>query len=116
MINPDSIPHVLIVDDEPDIIELLELTLARMGMHVTSALNIANAKALLQSHAYQLCLTDMRLEDGSGLDLIQEIDPDAKTRIVVMTAHPTLDIAIDSLRARVADFLIKPVDVQHLLS
>ena len=57
-------PHILIVDDEPDIIELLELTLARMGMDVFSAQCIGDAKQLLQSRQFQLCLTDMRLPDG----------------------------------------------------
>ena len=66
-------PRILVVDDEPDIIELLELTLARMGMEVSSATCISDAKALLQSHQFQLCLTDMRLPDGNGLELVKYI-------------------------------------------
>lgn len=67
----NSSPTILIVDDEPDIIELLELTLARMGMQVFSAESIRDAKILLQSHRFQLCFTDMRLPDGEGLDLVK---------------------------------------------
>ena len=63
-------PNILIVDDEPDIIELLELTLARMGMDVVSARSLGEAKDRLQSKRFQLCLTDMRLPDGDGLDLV----------------------------------------------
>ena len=66
-------PNVLIVDDEPDIIELLELTLTRMGMEICSAMSISDAKILLQSRQFQLCLTDMRLPDGEGLDLVKYI-------------------------------------------
>ena len=68
-----SIPTVLIVDDEPDIVELLELTLARMGMNVESATCIDDAKAKLESHNFQVCLTDMRLPDGDGLMLVDHI-------------------------------------------
>ena len=74
--NPDrkiASPHILIVDDEPDIIELLELTIARMGMDVSSAKCVRDAKQLLQSRQFQLCLTDMRLPDGEGLDLVKYI-------------------------------------------
>ncbi|MDR4650917.1 MAG: sigma-54 dependent transcriptional regulator [Nitrosomonas sp.] len=115
MINPDSTPHVLIVDDEPDIIELLELTLARMGMHVTSALNITSAKALLQSHAYQLCLTDMRLEDGSGLDLLQYITQHCSALpVAVITAFGTTENAVAALKAGAFDYLAKPVSLKQL--
>ena len=108
--------RVLIVDDESTFVAATEKLLEQRGFEVASALDLQTARRYLSTQLPDVLLLDIVLPDGSGLDLIQEIDPDAKTRIVVMTAHPTLDIAIDSLRARVADFLIKPVDVQHLLS
>jgi len=115
MINPDLTPHVLIVDDEPDIIELLELTLARMGMHVSSALSIANAKAMLQSQSYQLCLTDMRLQDGSGLDLLQYITQHcAALPVAVITAFGTTENAVAALKAGAFDYLAKPVSLKQL--
>lgn len=115
MVNPDSTPHVLIVDDEPDIIELLELTLARMGMHVTSALNISGAKVMLQSQSYQLCLTDMRLQDGSGLDLLQYITQHcAALPVAVITAFGTTENAVAALKAGAFDYLAKPVSLKQL--
>lgn len=69
--NTSLSPSVLIVDDEPDIIELLELTLARMGMQVASTMSISDAKSLIQSRQFSLCLTDMRLPDGEGLELVK---------------------------------------------
>src|SRR5690606_12543288 len=115
MLNSDSIPHVLIVDDEPDITELLELTLARMGMHVTSALSIAGAKAMLQSQSYQLCLTDMRLQDGSGLDLLQYITQHcAALPVAVITAFGTTENAVAALKAGAFDYLAKPVSLKQL--
>ncbi len=66
-------PLALIVDDEPDIRELLEITLQRMDIQSLSAENIENAKTLLHAHAFDLCLTDMRLPDGDGLELVKHI-------------------------------------------
>jgi len=115
MVNPDSTPHVLIVDDEPDIIELLELTLVRMGMNVTSTLNINDAKAQLQSQSFQLCLTDMRLPDGSGLDLLQYITQHcAALPVAVITAFGTPENAVAALKAGAFDYLAKPVSLKQL--
>ncbi|MEZ5594237.1 MAG: response regulator [Gammaproteobacteria bacterium] len=100
--------RVLIVDDESTFVAATEKLLEQRGFEVSSALDLQTARGYLSTQLPDVLLLDIVLPDGSGLDLIQEIDPDAKTRIVVMTGHPTLDIAIDSLRARVADFLIKP--------
>lgn len=115
MVNPDSTPHVLIVDDEPDIIELLELTLTRMGMNVTSALNIEDAKTQLQSQSFQLCLTDMNLPDGSGLDLLQYITRHCATLpVAVITAYGTPENAVAALKAGAFDYLAKPVSLKQL--
>lgn len=115
MVNPDSAPHVLIVDDEPDIIELLEITLARMGMNVTSALNIQDAKTQLQTQSFQLCLTDMKLPDGSGLDLLQYITQHcAALPVAVITAFGTPENAVAALKAGAFDYLAKPVSLNQL--
>ncbi len=108
-------PHILIVDDEPDIIELLELTLARMGMEVSSAKCISNAKMLLQSQRFQLCLTDMRLPDGEGLDLVKYIvHHRADLPIAVITAYSTTENAVAALKAGAFDYLPKPVSLKQL--
>ena len=111
--NPS--PNILIVDDEPDIIELLELTLARMGMDVVSARSLGEAKQLLQSKRFQLCLTDMRLADGEGLDLVKFIAQFcADLPVAVITAHGTAENAVAALKAGAFDYLAKPVSLKQL--
>ncbi|OQW43103.1 MAG: sigma-54-dependent Fis family transcriptional regulator [Proteobacteria bacterium SG_bin4] len=111
--NPS--PNILIVDDEPDIIELLELTLARMGMDVVSARSLDEAKQLLQSKRFQLCLTDMRLADGEGLDLVKFIAQFcADLPVAVITAHGTAENAVAALKAGAFDYLAKPVSLKQL--
>jgi two-component system response regulator PilR (NtrC family) len=108
-------PHILIVDDESDIIELLELTLARMGMDVSSAQCIDDAKQLLQSRQFQLCLTDMRLPDGDGLELVKYIAQHcADLPVAVITAHGTTENAVAALKAGAFDYLPKPVSLKQL--
>ena len=110
-------PHVLIVDDEPDIIELLELTLARMGMDVVSTMNINDAKQSLQCNQFQLCLTDMRLPDGNGLDLVKYIvNHCADLPVAVITAYGTTENAVAALKAGAFDYLAKPVSLKQLRS
>lgn len=116
--NPDrktASPHILIVDDEPDIIELLELTIARMGMDVSSAKCVRDAKQLLQSRQFQLCLTDMRLLDGEGLELVKYIAQHcADLPVAVITAHGTTENAVAALKAGAFDYLPKPVSLKQL--
>ena len=107
--------RVLIVDDESAFTSATEKLLVQQGFDVSTALCLEAARELISRQAPDILLLDIMLPDGSGLDLIAEIDPDSAIRIVVMTAHPTLDIALDALRAQVADFLIKPVDFQSLM-
>jgi two-component system response regulator PilR (NtrC family) len=108
-------PHILIVDDEPDIIELLELTIARMGMDVSSAKCIRDAEQLLQSRQFQLCLTDMRLPDGEGLELVRYIAQHcADLPVAVITAHGTTENAVAALKAGAFDYLPKPVSLKQL--
>ena len=112
-----SIPRILIVDDEADILELLELTLARMGMEVERAMNISSAKHMLESHHFDLCLTDMRLPDGEGLELVQHIvNFSIDLPVAVITAHGTTENAVAALKAGAFDYLAKPVSLQQLRS
>jgi two-component system response regulator PilR (NtrC family) len=110
-------PRVLIVDDEPDIRELLEITLSRMGLETVSAADIASAHAQLDRHSLQLCLTDMRLPDGDGIDLIEHIATNHPSLPVAMiTAHGNVDSAIRALKAGAFDFISKPVALEKLRS
>ncbi|MEK6735445.1 MAG: sigma-54 dependent transcriptional regulator [Pseudomonadota bacterium] len=113
--NNSSSPSVLIVDDEPDIIELLELTLARMGMQVASTMSISDAKSLVQSRQFSLCLTDMRLPDGEGLELVKYIARHCSDLpIAVITAYGTTENAVAALKAGAFDYLAKPVSLNQL--
>lgn len=108
-------PKALIIDDEPDIRELLELTLNRMDIEADTAGSIAQATALIRGQKYSLCLTDMRLPDGDGLDfvkLMQAKHPDVP--IAVITAHGNMDTAIEAMKAGAFDFVSKPVDLTVL--
>ena len=113
--RPDPQHTALVVDDEADIRELLELTLSRMGVATRAVENLADAKAALRQGRFDLCLTDMRLPDGSGIDLIghlQEHAPD--TPAAVITAYGSMDAAVEALKAGAFDFVSKPVELQVL--
>lgn len=108
-------PQALVVDDEADIRELLEITLLRMGLEVDSADSVARARELLQSKTYVLCLTDMRLPDGEGLEVVQFISqhcPDLP--VAVITAHGNTENAVAALKAGAFDYLAKPVGLEQL--
>ena len=108
-------PHALIVDDEPDICELLAITLGRMGIATTVAATLAAARAALAANSFDLCLTDMRLPDGSGLDLVSLIQQRyAALPVAVITAHGSMEAAIQALKAGAFDFVNKPVDLHNL--
>jgi two-component system response regulator PilR (NtrC family) len=106
---------ILIVDDEPDIRELLEITLGRMKLDTRSARNVKEAQEWLAREAFDLCLTDMRLPDGNGLELVQHIQKrHNQVPVAMITAHGSLDTAIHALKAGAFDFLTKPVDLTRL--
>ncbi|MFJ4197038.1 sigma-54-dependent transcriptional regulator [Pseudomonas sp. NPDC089534] len=106
---------VLIVDDEPDIRELLEITLGRMKLDTFSARSLGEARALLHREAFDLCLTDMRLPDGTGLDLVQHLQQRyPQLPVAMITAYGSLETAINALKAGAFDFLTKPVDLARL--
>ncbi len=109
--------RVLIVDDEPDIRELLEITLGRMGVDTESAGNLADARARLAGARFDLCLTDMKLPDGDGIDLVRQIASDFPDMPVAMvTAYGSMDTAISALKAGAFDFVQKPVNLEQLRS
>jgi len=105
----------LIVDDEPDILELLEMTLARMDIDCRSAHDLASAYALLKEHDFDLCLTDMRLPDGDGIELVTYMQQaHANVPVAMITAHGNMELAINALKAGAFDFVSKPVDLTIL--
>ena len=105
-------PCVLVVDDEPDLVELVCLTLNRMNLDTQSAGDIAGARALLRSGRFDLCLTDMRLPDGDGLDLVAWIQENRPSLpVAVITAHGNVEAAGRSLKLGAVDFVSKPLDL-----
>lgn len=114
----EPVPCVLIVDDEPDILELIDITLSRMGVQCLLAETLEQANQILKDEAHRslrLCLTDMRLPDGSGMELIRNIQTRYPNLPVAMiTAHGNMSCAIEALKAGAFDFLNKPVDIKTL--
>lgn len=105
----------LIIDDEPDIRELLEITLKRMEINSYCAEDLAMARALLSQHKFDLCLTDMKLPDGDGVDFVDEMQTNfPQIPIAVITAHGSMDSAIQALKYGAFDFLTKPIDLKSL--
>jgi len=111
----DSLQRVLVIDDEPDIRELLNLTLSRMGLDVTAVEDLSAGRRALMSNEFSFCLTDMRLPDGNGLDLVKEISekyPQLPTAVI--TAHGKVEDAVNALKIGAFDFVSKPVDLAVL--
>jgi len=107
----------LIVDDEPDICELAEITLSRMGINTRSAGDIKTAKSLLSSESFDLCLTDMNLPDGDGIDLVEFIQQQyPNIPVAVITAYGNMQLAVRALKAGAFDFVSKPVNLDVLRS
>ena len=115
--NANASPRLLVVDDEPDLRTLYELTLVREGYDVDSAGAMEDAWALLQERGpggYQLVITDMRLPDGTGLDLLRRIEQAGRTeKAVVITAYGSPENAVEALKAGAYDYLTKPVDLRQ---
>jgi len=108
-------PRILVVDDEADLRELLDITLARMGLDVDCAATLGQARALWAANEYALVLTDMRLPDGLGLELVREVAASGKgTPIAVVTAYGSADNAVVALKAGAFDYVSKPVVLDDL--
>jgi two-component system response regulator PilR (NtrC family) len=108
-------PIALVVDDEPHICELLSITLQRMDITTKTCADLASAKQALGKDAYDLCLTDMRLPDGDGLELVEWIQREAPgTPVAVITAHGSVEAAVRALKLGAFDFVSKPLDLNDL--
>ncbi len=108
-------PAVLVVDDEPDLCELLSITLERMNLSPSTANSVAAAQRLLKTARFDLCLTDMQLPDGSGLELVQWMQQYSPTvPVAVITAHGSMETAVRALKAGAFDFVSKPLDLAGL--
>lgn len=106
---------MLVVDDEDDIRELLDMTLSRMGLDADCAANLGEARSLLSANSYQLCLTDMRLPDGDGLELVRYIGEQCRDLpVAVITAHGSMENAVSALKAGAFDYVPKPVSLEQL--
>jgi len=107
--------HALVVDDEADILDLIKITLGRMDVHATTAMTVGEARRNLDMGRFDLCLTDMNLPDGSGIDLVRYIAehrPDLP--VAMITAHGNMESAVAAMKAGAFDFVPKPVDLQLL--
>ena len=108
-------PRALVVDDEPDICELLAITLERMHIDVDTCGDVGSAQSKLNSNEYDLCLTDMRLPDGDGLELVEWLQMKAiNLPVAVITAHGNVETAVKALKLGAFDFISKPVDLTDL--
>jgi len=108
-------PTALVVDDEPDIRELLSITLERMDIATRACEDVSSAKRLLGDQTYDLCLTDMRLPDGDGLELVEWMQQEVSgTPVAVITAHGSVETAVKALKLGAFDFVSKPLDLNDL--
>ena len=108
-------PLALVIDDEPDICELLNLTLGRMDIDTETATDVKSAKAKFSTHKFDLCLTDMRLPDGDGLELVEWMQTNASgVPVAVITAHGNVETAVQALKLGAFDFISMPLDLQNL--
>ena len=108
-------PQALVIDDEPDILELLTMTLSSMSIDCVAAENLAQAEQALQQQDFDFCLTDMRLPDGNGLDFVKELQQQRpELPVAVITAHGNMDLAVQALKSGAFDFVSKPVKLRVL--
>ena len=106
--------QILVVDDEPDLRTLYELTLLREGYRVDAAATVAEAQDLLDAGRFDAVITDMRLPDGLGMEILQRVQRDQRgERCVVMTAYGSAENAVEALKAGAFDYLTKPVDLKQ---
>lgn len=108
-------PQALVIDDEPDILELLTMTLSGMSIDCVTAESISQAEQALKQHKFDLCLTDMRLPDGNGLDFVKKLQQHRpELPVAVITAHGNMDVAVQALKYGAFDFVSKPVKLRVL--
>jgi two-component system response regulator PilR (NtrC family) len=113
--NAPISPRLLVVDDEPDLLTLYALTLAKLGYQVEAADTLSSAKSLLAQQRFDVLITDMRLPDGLGLDLVKELCAQRRPeKAIVITAYGSADNAVEALKAGAFDYLTKPVEPKRL--
>jgi two-component system response regulator PilR (NtrC family) len=113
-VKPTAVPSLLVVDDEPDLCTLYELTLVREGYDVETAGSVAEAWALLQAGRFGAVITDFRLPDGTGLELLQRMEAAGRTeKAIVITAYGSAQGAVEALKCGAFDYLTKPVDLRQ---
>ena len=113
--TPQKVARVLLVDDEPDILELLEMAMLKMGLAVDKAASLQEALLKLAARHYDLCLTDMRMPDGNGLEVVQYIGKhNLDVPVAVITAHGNMENAVTALKAGAFDYLAKPLSLEQL--
>jgi len=107
--------QILVVDDEPDILQLLKISLSRMGLTVYTAATIGAAKVELDKVSFHFCLTDMKLPDGNGIELVEYVNEKyPNTPIAIITAYGTISHAVNALKKGAFDFITKPISIQVL--
>ena len=107
--------QALVIDDEPDILELLTMTLSDMSIDCVTAENLAQAHQALKQQKFDLCFTDMRLPDGNGLDFVKTIQQQCpELPVAVITAHGNVDLAVEALKSGAFDFVSKPLKLRML--
>ena len=104
----------LVVDDEVDLCRLMQITLTKMGIKSDVAYSLSQAKSYLENNHYDFCLTDLQLPDGSGLELVKQISRSSNTPVAVITAHGSMDLAIEALKLGAFDFVNKPLELPRL--
>ena len=104
----------LVVDDEVDLCRLMQITLTKMGIKSDVAYTLSQARSYWKDNDYDFCLTDLNLPDGSGLELVKEISDSSSTPIAVITAHGSMDLAIEALKLGAFDFVNKPLELPRL--
>lgn len=104
----------LVVDDEVDLCRLMQITLTKMGIKSDVAYTLSQARTFWQDNDYDFCLTDLKLPDGSGLELVKEISSSSNIPIAVITAHGSMDLAIEALKLGAFDFVNKPLELPRL--
>lgn len=104
----------LVVDDEVDLCRLMQITLTKMGIRSDVAYSLSQAKSYLENNHYDFCLTDLQLPDGSGLELVKQISSSSNTPVAVITAHGSMDLAIEALKMGAFDFVNKPLELPRL--
>jgi two-component system response regulator AtoC len=109
-------PHALIVDDEPDVLGWMAKVVEAEGYTVATANSLRNARAQLVRQSPDVLLTDLKLPDGQGTDLVRDLETPGQTEIVVITGHASVDSAVEAVRIGASDYLVKPVDVERLLA